>query len=75
VLRSAPNPEREPEPELGAGRPDEAIRVHAWRVERLESLGIPGILAEAFADRVDWHTIDALIAQGCSPALALEIAR
>jgi hypothetical protein len=29
--------------------------VHAWRAGQLTRLGIPGSLAEAVADRVDWH--------------------
>ena len=29
--------------------------VHQWRVIQLTRLGIPGLLAQAEADRVDWH--------------------
>jgi hypothetical protein len=29
--------------------------VHDWRVSQLTRLGIPGLLAEVYADRIDWH--------------------
>jgi hypothetical protein len=54
---------------------DEEARVHAWRVEQLQRLGLQRILAEAFAERVDWHELAKLVARGCTPDLALEIAR
>jgi hypothetical protein len=47
--------------------------VHDWRAGQLTRLGIPGPLAEAVADRVDWHQIAALIRRGCPPRLALRI--
>jgi len=47
--------------------------VHDWRAGQLTRLGIPGSLAEAVADRVDWHQIAALIRRGCPPRLALRI--
>jgi hypothetical protein len=47
--------------------------VHDWRAGQLTRLGIPGSLAEAVADRVDWHQIAALIGRGCPPRLALRI--
>ena len=53
---------------------DEAL-VHAWRVERLRHLGLPRLLAEMFADAVDWHAVADLVERGCPPLLALEIAR
>jgi hypothetical protein len=46
---------------------------HDWRAGQLTRLGIPGPLAEAVADRVDWHQIAALIRRGCPPRLALRI--
>ena len=49
--------------------------VHAWRVSRLTRLGIPGSLAEIYADRLDWHQVAALVRRGCPPLLALRIAR
>lgn len=54
---------------------DEELLIHAWRVEQLQRLGLRHILAEAFADLVDWHEIAELISGGCTPELALEIAR
>jgi hypothetical protein len=53
----------------------ERRRVHAWRTEQLLRLGLSHILAETFADRVDWHAFAELIERGCSPELALEIVR
>jgi hypothetical protein len=49
--------------------------VHQWRVIQLKRLGIPGPLAEADADNVDWHQIARLIQHGCPPRLALRIIR
>jgi hypothetical protein len=49
--------------------------VHGWRVTHLKRLGIPGPLAEAEADHVDWHQIARLAHRGCSPRLALRIVR
>lgn len=49
--------------------------VHEWRVAQLKRLGIPGLLAEAEADKVDWHQIARLVQRGCSPQLALRIVR
>ena len=49
--------------------------VHAWRVSQLTRLGVPGALAEAYADRLDWHQIAALVKRGCPPLLALRIVR
>jgi hypothetical protein len=49
--------------------------IHAWRAEQLGRLGLPRVLAETFAGLVDWHEIAALVARGCPPELALEIAR
>jgi hypothetical protein len=53
----------------------EWVVVHAWRVEQLMRLGVPHVLAAAFADSVDWHALAELVACGCSPQLALEIVR
>jgi hypothetical protein len=36
---------------------------------------VPHVLSVAFAGLVDWHEIAALVARGCPPELALEIAR
>ena len=48
--------------------------VHDWRVSQLTRLGIPGPLAEVYADRIDWHQIARLVQRGCPPPLALRIA-
>jgi hypothetical protein len=47
--------------------------VHNWRASQLERLGLPGPLAEIYADRVDWHQLARLVQQGCPPLLALRI--
>ena len=47
--------------------------IHDWHARQLARLGIPGALAEAVADHVDWHQIAALIRRGCPPRLALRI--
>jgi hypothetical protein len=60
--------------ELDSERKEE-LRVHEWRVEQLQRLGVPRTLAFAFAGLVDWHEIAALIEHGCSPELAIEIVR
>ena len=53
----------------------EALVVHEWRAEQLRRLGIPSVLARAFADTVDWHALSALIERGCPLGLALAIVR
>ena len=53
----------------------ESQLVHEWRVSRLTDLGIPWLVAEADADRVDWHLIARLVRRGCPPMLAMRIAR
>jgi hypothetical protein len=54
---------------------DEELAIHTWRSEQLRRLGLSRILAETFAGLVDWHEVAALVARGCPPELALEIAR
>ena len=61
--------------ELVEDTTDEELLIHAWRVEQLQRLGLRHALAETFAGLVDWHEIAALVARGCPPELALEIAR
>jgi hypothetical protein len=51
----------------------EELLVHNWRVDRLTRLGVPGSLAEVYADRLDWHQIARLVRRGCPPRLALRI--
>jgi hypothetical protein len=53
----------------------EALAVRAWRTEMLRRLGLPYLLAETFADRVDWHAVADLVDRGCSLSLALDIVR
>ena len=47
--------------------------VHNWRVSQLKRLGISEMLAEIYADRIDWHQIARLVQRGCPPDLALRI--
>ena len=49
--------------------------MHNWRVSQLTCLGIPGPLAEIYADRIDWHQVARLVQHGCPPRLALRIVR
>lgn len=49
--------------------------VHEWRVTQLKRLGIPGPLAAAAADHVDWHEVARLVQRGCPARLALRIVR
>jgi hypothetical protein len=55
-----------------ASRHDELL-VHNWRVSQLTRLGIPGPLAEIYADRIDWHQVARLVHRGCPARLALRI--
>jgi hypothetical protein len=54
---------------------DEELAIQAWRAEQLRRLGLSSILAQTFAGLVDWHDLAALVARGCPPELALQIAR
>lgn len=63
------------ENEVPRQRNGDAAGVRAWRAQQLGRLGLPWIVAEAVADRVDWHALADLVDRGCSPALALEIVR
>ena len=53
----------------------ETLVVREWRAEQLRRLGVPSILAETFADDVDWHALSALTERGCPLGLAFEILR
>jgi len=53
----------------------EELLLHNWRVARLSQLGIPGPLAEVYADYIDWHQVARLVQGGCPPRLALRIVR
>ena len=61
--------------EDNAGADDEDQLIHEWRTEQLRRLGLPRMLAETFADLVDWHALADLVERGCSPRLALDIVR
>ena len=50
-----------------------AAAVHAWRVSQLARLGLAWPVAEAVADRVDWHEVAKLVQRGCPAALAVTI--
>jgi hypothetical protein len=63
-----------PAEDLG-GDTRETLVLRNWRAEQLRRLGVPSILAETFADAVDWHALSALIERGCPLGLALEIVR
>jgi hypothetical protein len=51
------------------------LLTQSWRAEQLRRLGLSPILAAESAGLVDWHEIAALVARGCPPQLAVEIAR
>ena len=53
----------------------ETLVVREWRADQLRRLGVPSILAETFADDVDWHALSALTERGCPLGLAFEIVR
>jgi len=53
----------------------EEMRVQAWREEQLMRLGLPFVLAAAFAGRIDWHDLAALVKRGCPVMVAFEIVR
>ena len=62
----------QPSPAHGAAG-GEKLLVHDGRVARLTRLGVPGSLAEVYADRLDWHQVARLVQRGCPPELALRI--
>jgi hypothetical protein len=50
------------------------LLVHNWRVSQLMRLGVPGPLAEVYADHLDWHQVARLVQRGCPARLAIRIA-
>jgi hypothetical protein len=61
-------------PANGHGAVDhDELLVHNWRVSQLTRLGIPGSLAESYADRIDWHQVARLVQRGCPARIALRI--
>jgi hypothetical protein len=53
----------------------DSLLLRNWRAAQLKRLGIPGTLAEAYADQLDWHQVARLVHRGCPPLLALRIVR
>jgi hypothetical protein len=49
--------------------------VHSWRMSQLARLGVPGPLAEIYADRIDWRQVARPVQCGCPLRLALRIVR
>jgi hypothetical protein len=47
--------------------------VREWRTEQLRRLGLPYLLADSLADRLDWHALENLVERGCPLHLALDI--
>jgi hypothetical protein len=47
--------------------------VHEWRVRQLVRLGVAEGVAEAVADKVDWHDVARLVEDGCPAPLAVAI--
>ena len=41
--------------------------MYSWRVEQLRAVGLTQLLAETFADLVDWHEVATLVERGCAP--------
>ena len=54
---------------------EEELQVLEWQTEQLHRLGIPRLLAEAFAGEADWHDVANLVRRGCPALLAFDIAR
>jgi hypothetical protein len=50
------------------------LLVHNWRASQLMRLGVPGPMAEVYADHLDWHQVARLVQRGCPAWLALRIA-
>ena len=69
-MKPIPMPETEHD-----DRPKEHSLLHEWRAEQLREQGVPQMLADMFADRVDWRAVAALVENGCPGELALEIVR
>ncbi|MGZ4316219.1 MAG: hypothetical protein ACXVRS_10345, partial [Gaiellaceae bacterium] len=56
-----------------AGCDEDSLRRHDWHAEQLQRLGVADVVAEIFADAVDWHEVEDLVTRGCSIDLALRI--
>jgi WhiB family transcriptional regulator, redox-sensing transcriptional regulator len=46
----------------------DGLLVHNWRAAQLKRLELPHTMAEAYADRLDWHQVARLVQHGCPPA-------
>jgi len=51
----------------------ESDLVHAWRVSQLVRLGLASQVADAVADKIDWHEVAKLVGRGCPASLAVAI--
>jgi len=60
-------------PELSQDEDAESDVVHIWRVSQLVRLGLALMVAEAVADKVDWHEVAKLVRRGCPASLAVTI--
>jgi hypothetical protein len=47
------------------------VAVHNCRARHLKRMGVPVAMAEADADRLDWHQVAALVQRGCRPGVCL----
>lgn len=53
---------------------DDKLQVERWRLHRLLAMGLPHETALTTAlSPIDLHELERLIANGCPPALAVEI--
>lgn len=59
--------------ERSQGLDAEDDRVHEWRVMQLNRLGLAWPVADAVADRIDWHEVAKLVQRGCPATLAVAI--
>lgn len=68
------NPAPDDDPETSRTE-REKRRVKEWNRDRLVGLGVDKHYAELAAEvGVDWHDVERLVALGCDPSLALDIA-
>lgn len=61
-----------PAEELDHGDGEKRV-VREWRTEQLRRLGLPYVLADSLADRLDWHALENLVERGCPLHLAVDI--
>lgn len=59
----------------GSGYDSERLDRHTWHAMQLRRLGLADVVAEIFADHVDWHELEHLLLHGCPIDLALRISR